>query len=107
VTLAAVTEVAGLHPSTVRRYFANKEELLLELAERGWDAWRDALVDHRADARDLSPEAIAEAISATITSLPLFCDLLTLGKAGPPRMKRDPRTPPESRQRSLRCSPRR
>jgi AcrR family transcriptional regulator len=77
VTLAAVTEVAGLHPSAVRRYFASKEELLLELAEQGWDAWRDALVDHLADARDLSPQAIAEAISATITSLPLFCDLLT------------------------------
>jgi AcrR family transcriptional regulator len=77
VTLAAVTEVAGLHPSAVRRYFASKEELLLELAEQGWDAWRDALVEHLADARDLSPQAIAEAISATITSLPLFCDLLT------------------------------
>jgi AcrR family transcriptional regulator len=77
VTLAAVTEVAGLHPSAVRRYFASKEELLLELAEQGWDAWRDALVEHLADAHDLSPQAIAEAISATITSLPLFCDLLT------------------------------
>jgi AcrR family transcriptional regulator len=77
VTLAAVTELAGLHPSAVRRYFASKEELLLELAEQGWNAWRDALVEHLADARDLSPHAIANAISATITSLPLFCDLLT------------------------------
>jgi AcrR family transcriptional regulator len=77
VTLAAVTELAGLHPSAVRRYFASKEELLLELAEQGWDEWRNALVEHLADARDLSPQAIAEAISATITSLPLFCDLLT------------------------------
>ncbi|MCW2862140.1 MAG: transcriptional regulator, TetR family, partial [Actinoallomurus sp.] len=31
ITLAAVTEAAGLHPSAVRRYFASKEELLLEL----------------------------------------------------------------------------
>jgi AcrR family transcriptional regulator len=77
VTLAAVTELAGLHPSAVRRYFASKEELLLELAEHEWDAWRDALLDHLADARNLSPQAIAEAIAATITSLPLFCDLLT------------------------------
>jgi AcrR family transcriptional regulator len=77
VTLAAVTEVAGLHPSAVRRYFASKEELLLELAEQGWEAWRDALVDHLGDSRDLSPQAIAEAISSTIISLPLFCDLLT------------------------------
>jgi AcrR family transcriptional regulator len=77
LTLAAVTELAGLHPSAVRRYFASKEELLLELAEQGWNQWRDALVDHLADARDLTPQAIAEAISTTITSLPLFCDLLT------------------------------
>jgi AcrR family transcriptional regulator len=77
VTLAAVTELAGLHPSAVRRYFASKEELLLELAEQGWDEWRHALVKHVNDAHDLSPHAIAEAISATITSLPLFCDLLT------------------------------
>src|SRR5882757_5514046 len=77
LTLAAVTDAAGLHPSAVRRYFASKEELLLELAEHGWDAWRDALVEHLANARDLSPHAIAEAISTTITSLPLFCDLLT------------------------------
>ena len=33
VTLAAVTDVAGLHPSAVRRYFASKEELLLEKDE--------------------------------------------------------------------------
>jgi AcrR family transcriptional regulator len=77
VTLAAVTELAGLHPSAVRRYFASKEELLLELAERGWSAWRDAVVDHLANASDLSPQAIAEVIVTTITSLPLFCDLLT------------------------------
>ncbi|MFD2837357.1 hypothetical protein ACFS3C_14805 [Azotobacter vinelandii] len=36
VTVAAVTERAGLHRTGVRRYYANKEELLLELAERGW-----------------------------------------------------------------------
>jgi hypothetical protein len=47
------------------------------VAEQGWDAWHDALVEHLADARNLSPQAIAEAVSATITSLPLFCDLLT------------------------------
>jgi AcrR family transcriptional regulator len=77
VTLAAVTEIAGLHPSAVRRYFASKEELLLELAEQGWDAWREAILDHLTDARHLTPPAIAGAIATTITSLPLFCDLLT------------------------------
>jgi AcrR family transcriptional regulator len=77
VTLAAVTEAAGLHPSAVRRYFASKEELLLELAERGWREWRDALADRLAGARSLTAPETAAAVSATLASLPLFCDLLT------------------------------
>lgn len=77
ITLAAVTEAAGLHPSAVRRYFASKEELLLELAERGWNEWRDALTTRLAGARGLTPPETAAAMSATLTSLPLFCDLLT------------------------------
>ncbi|MFW6695800.1 TetR family transcriptional regulator [Streptomyces sp. MAR4 CNX-425] len=77
VTLAAVTEAAGLHPSAVRRYFASKEELLLELAERGWGQWRDGLAAHLAEARDLTPAESAAAVAATLTAEPLFCDLLT------------------------------
>jgi AcrR family transcriptional regulator len=77
LTLAAVTEAAGLHPSAVRRYFASKEELLLELAERGWDDWRDALATRLAGAHDLTPPQTAAAVSSTLAALPLFCDLLT------------------------------
>jgi AcrR family transcriptional regulator len=77
VTLAAVTERAGLHPSGVRRYFASKEELLLKLAERGWDEWRDILTSRLAGQHDLGPAETAQVISTTISSLPLFCDLLT------------------------------
>jgi AcrR family transcriptional regulator len=77
ITLAAVTEAAGLHPSAVRRYFASKEELLLELAERGWNQWRDTLTARLAGARGLTPPETAAAVSAALASLPLFCDLLT------------------------------
>ena len=77
LTLAAVTEAAGLHPSAVRRYFASKEELLLELAERGWNEWRDTLADRLAGVGGLTPPETAAAVSATLASLPLFCDLLT------------------------------
>ena len=77
ITLAAVTERAGLHPSGVRRYFASKEELLLELAERSWGEWRDVLTARLAGQHDLSPADSAQAIAVTISSLPLFCDLLT------------------------------
>jgi AcrR family transcriptional regulator len=77
ITLAAVTEVAGLHPSAVRRYFDSKEELLLELAERGWNQWRDTLTAHLAGVRDLTPDQTAAAVATTLAAQPLFCDLLT------------------------------
>jgi AcrR family transcriptional regulator len=77
VTLAAVTERAGLHPSGVRRYFASKEELLLELAERGWGQWRDAVRGEIGSRTGLGPAEAAALISGTIASLPTFCDLLT------------------------------
>jgi AcrR family transcriptional regulator len=77
LTLAAVTEAAGLHPSAVRRYFASKEELLLELAERGWRQWCDVLTADLTDARDLGPSEVAAELSTSIATLPLFCDLLT------------------------------
>lgn len=77
VTLAAVTERAGLHPSGVRRYFASKEELLLELAERGWQQWRDAIRAEIGTRTGLGPSQTAAALSDTIAALPTFCDLLT------------------------------
>jgi AcrR family transcriptional regulator len=77
ITLTAVTEAAGLHPSAVRRYFDSKEELLLELAERGWRQWRDTLTAHLAGVRDLTPDQTAAAVATTLVAQPLFCDLLT------------------------------
>jgi AcrR family transcriptional regulator len=77
ITLAQVTERAGLHRTGVRRYYASKEELLLELAERGWQKWRDAVkaaVDGRAG---LGPRQVAAALSETLAAMPVFCDLLT------------------------------
>ncbi|MFY1668849.1 TetR family transcriptional regulator [Plantactinospora sp. WMMB334] len=77
VTLAAVTEAAGLHPSAVRRYFASREELLLELAERGWYRWRGILAEELAGDRGRTPPETAAAVGSTLAALPLFCDLLT------------------------------
>lgn len=77
VTLAAVTERAGLHRTGVRRYYASKEELFLELAERGWGQWRDAITDEVGDRTGLGPARTASVVSRTLTSLPVFCDLLT------------------------------
>ncbi|MET9479637.1 TetR family transcriptional regulator [Streptomyces sp. NPDC006638] len=77
VTLAAVTEQAGLHRTGVRRYYASKEQLLLELAERGWGQWRDAVRKEIAGHTGLTPAQVAAVVSRTLTSLPVFCDLLT------------------------------
>jgi AcrR family transcriptional regulator len=77
VTLAAVTERAGLHRTGVRRYYASKEELLLELAERGWGQWRDLVVQTVGERTGLGPAETAAVISTTLAALPVFCDLLT------------------------------
>jgi AcrR family transcriptional regulator len=77
VTLAPVTERAGLHRTGVRRYYASKEELLLELAERGWRQWSDAVKTAIGDRAGLGPREVATAMSETLASMPVFCDLLT------------------------------
>jgi AcrR family transcriptional regulator len=77
VTLAPVTERAGLHRTGVRRYYASKEELLLELAERGWRQWRDAISDGLRDRDELGPREVGALLADSIASLPVFCDLLT------------------------------
>jgi AcrR family transcriptional regulator len=77
VTLAPVTERAGIHRTGVRRYFANKEELLLELAERGWRQWR-AAVESQIGGRDgLGATDVADVLADSLISLPVFCDVLT------------------------------
>jgi AcrR family transcriptional regulator len=77
VTLTAVTVQVGLHPSALRRYFESREELLLELAEQGWDEWRSHLLARLAGTHGLSPDAVADIVSGSLEQLPLFCDLLT------------------------------
>jgi AcrR family transcriptional regulator len=77
VTLTAVTARVGLHPSALRRYFESRDELLLELAEHGWQDWRRELVTGLGDARGLAPAELADAASGSLERLPLFCDLLT------------------------------
>jgi AcrR family transcriptional regulator len=76
VTIAAVTERAGLHRTGVRRYYASKEELLLELAERGWGQWRDAVAAAVRGRSALEPDQVAMVLTETISALSIFCDLL-------------------------------
>ncbi|NIF70923.1 TetR family transcriptional regulator [Burkholderia sp. Ap-962] len=77
MTVGAVTERVGLHRTGVRRYYANREELLLELAERGWARWRDAIAYTLGSRTGLAPVEVADVVVDTVISLPVFCDLLT------------------------------
>src|SRR5215469_6195659 len=68
VTVAAVTERAGLHRTGARRYYGSKEDLLLELAERGWGQWRDAVGKEIAGRTGLGPVEVAAVVADSIVS---------------------------------------
>ncbi len=74
LTLSDVTARVGLHYSALRCYFESREELLIEVAERGWHEWWRALQSALADRRGLSAETAAAIVSDTLGGLPL-CDL--------------------------------
>ncbi|MFD5892429.1 MULTISPECIES: TetR family transcriptional regulator [unclassified Streptomyces] len=77
VTLAAVTERAGLHRTGVRRYYASKEELLLALAEDGWRRWSETVRSRTMGRTGLAPEETGALLADTLAEQPVFCDLLT------------------------------
>ncbi|WP_329456351.1 TetR family transcriptional regulator [Streptomyces sp. NBC_01497] len=77
VTLASVTERAGMHRTGVRRYFASREELLLALAEDGWRRWSASVREQCRAGTRLSPEAAGLLLADTLAEQPVFCDLLT------------------------------
>src|SRR5262249_57910704 len=93
ITLARVTERAGLHRTGVRRYYASKEELLLELAERGWNQWRDAGKAETGDRTRLTPPHTPAPARQTPPSPPGFCDLLAPLPPTPPGGVRPPTAP--------------
>lgn len=77
VTLARVTERAGIHRTGVRRYFSSKEDLLLELAQRGWRQWSAAVVREIDGRTGLGPTEVADLLAESLAALPVFCDVLT------------------------------
>lgn len=48
----------------------------LELAERGWGQWRDAISKEIGDRTGLGPAEVAAILTETISALSVFCDLL-------------------------------
>lgn len=74
VTLAAVAEAVGLAKSNVLRYFGTREEIYLELMSEQWREWADEVAT-RLPATPAGPRALAAALSDSLASRPLFCDL--------------------------------
>ncbi|MEV4604209.1 hypothetical protein AB0K15_43470 [Amycolatopsis sp. NPDC049253] len=50
--------------------------MLLELAERGWRQWCDAVTAAVRDRAGLGPHQVAAVLADTISALSVFCDLL-------------------------------
>jgi AcrR family transcriptional regulator len=76
VTLTDVASRAGVHYSAVRRYFTSHKEVLLHLAVEGWARFSDTVCASLAEAGDMSPARVAEALAQGLAADPLFCDLL-------------------------------
>ncbi|MEU3184010.1 TetR family transcriptional regulator [Streptomyces sp. NPDC006923] len=77
VTLTAIARHAGVHVSAVRRYYASREEILLNLAEEGYDGWSRAVATRLTGRAGLDSVELARTLVATLAERPLFCDLLT------------------------------
>jgi AcrR family transcriptional regulator len=86
VTDLSLNELArrvGLAKSNVLRYFESREAILLELFDREYRAWLDALESELTRQGSVSPasgtdqaaETVASAIAATVAVRPVFCDL--------------------------------
>jgi AcrR family transcriptional regulator len=77
VTLTAVATAVGLAKSNVLRYFGTREEIYLSLIGVEWQEWaaemRTFIGGRRTDGHDIS-----KALAQTLSSRPLFCDLLSV-----------------------------
>jgi AcrR family transcriptional regulator len=77
VTLTAIATQAGVHVSAVRRYYASREEILLNLAEEGYADWSQDVATRLAGHQNVVSGELARVLTASLAERPLFCDLLT------------------------------
>jgi AcrR family transcriptional regulator len=75
VTVADMAGEVGLAQSNVLRYFGTREDIYLHLTAEAWREWTQSL-QVRLDDRSLQPTALADALTQTLSDMPLFCDLL-------------------------------
>ncbi len=75
LTLNELARQVGLAKSNVLRYFESREAVLLELYDREYSAWIDALAQRLEEEDAMDAESVAGAIADTASSRPIFCDL--------------------------------
>ncbi|MDQ0380448.1 TetR/AcrR family transcriptional regulator [Amycolatopsis thermophila] len=80
ITLRDIGRQAGIATSNVLRYFENREAVFLELLNREYGAWLDALpADLAPDGDSTEPvRAFADAYAASLNARPVLCELASV-----------------------------
>lgn len=76
VSLGDIARAVGIHKSALLRYFQTREEIFLELAERAWREWREAMTAALAEIGPGDADAVAATLARVFVERPLLCDLL-------------------------------
>jgi AcrR family transcriptional regulator len=75
VTLGAVATAVGLAKSNVLRYFGTREEIYLGLAAQQWQEWAIDVATRLEEPSGDFGAALAGALTSSLTTRPVFCDL--------------------------------
>lgn len=77
ITLTDIAAAVDMHKSALLRYFETREQIFLRLTASGWQEWSAELRARTASmTADVDTSRIAGTFAETLTSRPLFCDLL-------------------------------
>ena len=76
ITLTDIADAVGMHKSGLLRYFETREQIFLRLTAEEWRSWAGWLLPLLSSWRSATPLRVASALSDTLVSRPLFCDLL-------------------------------
>jgi AcrR family transcriptional regulator len=77
ITLTDIAAAVDMHKSALLRYFETREQIFLRLTAAGWQEWSSALQARTQGMTRSTPTVtIASAFVGTLTTRPLFCDLL-------------------------------
>jgi AcrR family transcriptional regulator len=76
ITLTEIAEAVGMHKSALLRYFETREQIFLRLSAAAWRDWGPEVRRELESLKEATPGAVAGMLARTLTSRPLFCDLL-------------------------------